>query len=158
MACATSTNFLSSALSSCDTYLIRSITLASFFLSSSLKTSIISRLLIKGAVLSSSFVSICIKWLIMPLQWSLPQAHCYAYLVAVILSLSKVILLYSRCVKKGLVYITITAPSSRQPFSYSKCTSINIQLSCNVCSVSDAECIFYISCCCLCLPCPNRNT
>jgi len=55
------TNSLSSALSSCNTYLIRSVTLTSSFLSLSLKTSIISRLLIKGAVLPSLFAFVCAK-------------------------------------------------------------------------------------------------
>jgi len=61
MAHATSTNSLSSALSSCDTYLIKSITPTSSSLSLSLKTSIISRLLIKGAVLPSLFTFVYIK-------------------------------------------------------------------------------------------------
>jgi len=50
MAYTTSTNSLSSALSSYDTYLVRSITLIFFSSSSSLKTFIISKLLIKGVV------------------------------------------------------------------------------------------------------------
>ena len=57
----TSTNSLSSALSSYDTYLIKSITLTSSSLSLSLKTSIISKLLIKGAVLPSLFTSVYTK-------------------------------------------------------------------------------------------------
>jgi len=57
----TSTNSLSSTLSSYDTYLIRSITLASSFSSSSLKTSVISKLLIKGAVLPSLFAFVYAK-------------------------------------------------------------------------------------------------
>jgi len=61
MAYTTSTNSLSSALSSCDTYLIKSITLTSSFLPLSLKTSIISKLLIKGAVLPSLFAFIRAK-------------------------------------------------------------------------------------------------
>ena len=35
-----------------------------------------------------------------------------AYIVAVILSLSKIMPIYSRCVLKGLIYIIITALSS----------------------------------------------
>jgi len=68
----------------------------------------------------------------MPKHPSIPQAQHYAHVVAVILLLSKVILLCSRCVEKGLVYITIAAPSGRQLSFYSACTSINIYLSCNV--------------------------
>jgi len=156
VAYATFTNSLSSALSSYNTYLIRSITLTSSPLSSSLKTSVISKLSIKGAVLLSLFTSVCAKWLIIPLQRLLSQVQCRAYVVAVILSLSEIILLYSCCVKKGLVYITITVLSSCQPSSYSKYTSANIQLSCDVCLVSNVKCIFYI--CCLCPLCLNKNT
>jgi len=61
MAHATSTNSLSSALSSCDTYLIKFIILTSSFLSLSLKTSVISKLLIKDAVLPSLFAFIRAK-------------------------------------------------------------------------------------------------
>ena len=32
---------------------------------------------------------------------------------------------YSRYTKKGLVYIIIMDPFSRQPFSYTKCTKLN---------------------------------
>jgi len=56
-----SINSLSSTLSSCNIYLIKSIILASSFLSLSLKTSIISKLLIRGAVLPSSFAFVCAK-------------------------------------------------------------------------------------------------
>jgi len=111
VACAMSINFLSSALSSCDTYLIRSITLTSSFLSLSLKTSIISKLLIKGTVLSFLFTSIYTKWFIMPKYPLLLQSQQYTKTVMFILLSSKVILLCSCCVKKGLVYITIAAPS-----------------------------------------------
>ena len=143
----TSTNSSSSALRSCDTYLIRSITLASSSSFSSLKTFVISKLSIKGTVLLSSFAFACAKWLIMPLQWLLPQAHCYAYVVAVILLLGKIIPTCSCCADKKLVCIAITAPFGRQPSSCSKCTSVNMRLSCNVRLVSDAEYIFYIHLC-----------
>jgi len=122
MACATSTNSLSSALSSCDIYLIRSIIPASSFSSSSLKTFIISRLLIKGIVLPSLFTSVYTKWLIMPKHPSLLQTQQHAKTVTFILLSSEVILLCSCCAKEGLVYITIAAPSSHQPSSCSKCT------------------------------------
>jgi len=61
MAYAISTNSLSSALSSYNTYLIKSITLTSSSLSLSLKTSIISKLLIKGVILPSLFKFIYTK-------------------------------------------------------------------------------------------------
>jgi len=57
----TSTNSLSFALSSCDIYLIKSVIPASSSLSLSLKTSIISRLLIRGAVLPFLFALIYTK-------------------------------------------------------------------------------------------------
>ena len=63
----------------------------------------------------------------MPKHPSIPQAQYYTYIIAVILSLSKIILLYSCCAKKGLVYVAIIAPSSYQPSSYSKCTSVNMR-------------------------------
>jgi hypothetical protein len=56
----------------------------------------------------------------------------YAYIVILILLLSEIMPTYSHYVVKGLVYITITAPFSQQPFSYSKCTKLNIYSSCNV--------------------------
>jgi len=158
VACTTSTNSLSSALSSCDTYLIRSITPTSSSLSLSLKTSVISRLLIRGAVLPSLFALVCAKWLIILKHPLLLQAQWHTHTVAFILSSSKVILLCSCCAKKGLVYVMIAALSSRQSSSCSECTSINMRSSCNIYSVSNAEYMFYISYCCLYLPCLNKNT
>jgi hypothetical protein len=60
---------------------------------------------------------------------------CLAYhskLVAVILLFSEIIPLYSCCEEKGLVYITLIAPSSYQPFSYFGCMALNMHLSCNI--------------------------
>jgi len=153
MAHATSTNSSSSALSSCDTYLIRSIILASSSLSLSLKTSVISKLLIKGAVLPSLFAFACAKWLIIPLQQSLPQAHCRACVVIVILLLGEIIPTYSYYADKKLVYIAIAAPSSRQPSSCSECTFINMRSSYNIHSVSNIKCTFYIYLC----PCSSYS-
>jgi len=144
VAYATSTNSLSSALSSYNTYLIRSVTLAPFSLSSSLKTSIISRLSIKSAILPSLFAFVYIKWLIILKYPLLLQAQQHAYTVAFILLSSEVIPLYSCCSKEGLVYIVIAVLSSYQPSFYSKCTSINIWLSCNICLVFNAKYTFYI--------------
>ena len=76
----------------------------------------------------------------MPPIRSLASEHC-AYTIAVILLLGKIIPSYSHYDEKKLVYITIIAPFSRQPFSYIKCTKLNIYLSCNVRSVSDTECL-----------------
>jgi len=61
MAYATSINSLSSALSSYNTYLIKSIILTFSSLSLSLKTFIISKLLIKSVVLLSLFASVYAK-------------------------------------------------------------------------------------------------
>ena len=48
----------------------------------------------------------------------------------------------SRCVGKGLVYVVIAAPFSRQLSSCSKCTSVNIRLSYNVRSVPIVKCLY----------------
>jgi len=155
---AISTNSSSFTLSSCDICLIRSVTLAPSSLSLSLKTFIISRLSIKGTVLPSSFTFICAKWLIILKHPLLLQTQQRAKTVAFILLSSEVILLYSCCSKEGLVYVAIAAPSSRQPSSCFKCTSINMQLSCNIHSVSDAKCIFYIYLCFCSAHSDNKNT
>ena len=64
----------------------------------------------------------------------------YNKLITLIISVSKVIPSYSCYVKKGLVYITIAAPSGRQSFSYIKCIKANMRSSCDVRSVSNAKC------------------
>ena len=67
-----------------------------------------------------------------------------AYIVTVILLLSKIMPTYSRCMLKGLVYIAIIAFLSRQPSSYIKYTKLNMRSSCNIQSVSIAKCMFLI--------------
>ena len=62
-----------------------------------------------------------------------------AYIMAVILLLSKVMPSCSCCKEKELVYIIIIVLSSRQPSFYIKYTKLNIYLSCNVKSVSNTE-------------------
>jgi len=52
---------------------------------------------------------------------------------------------YSCCVKEGLVYITLVSPLSRQPFSYLGCTKVNIYLSYNIRSISNAKYIYSIT-------------
>ena len=74
----------------------------------------------------------------MPFIRSLASKH-YAYIIAVILLLNKIILIYSHCAEKKLVYIIIIALFSHQPSSYIKCTKSNMRLSCNIKSVSDAK-------------------
>ena len=70
-------------------------------------------------------------------------------IVAVILLLSKIMPTYSRCVLKGLVYITIIAPLSRQPSFYTKCTKLNMRSSCNVRSVFNTKYIYFMRSCIL---------
>ena len=65
----------------------------------------------------------------------------HAYIILVILLLSKIMPTYSRYTEKKLVYIIIIAPFSRQPFSYLKCIKSNIYLSCNIRLVLDAKCL-----------------
>ena len=63
----------------------------------------------------------------------------YFKLVAVILLLNKIMPTCSRCIEKGLVYIIIIAPLSRQPSSYIKYTKLNICLFYNVRLISNAK-------------------
>ena len=72
-----------------------------------------------------------------------------AYIIAVILLLSKIIPTYSYCVLKELVYIIIIAPLSCQPSSYIKYTKLNMRLSCDVKSVSIAKYAFLMHSCIL---------
>jgi hypothetical protein len=63
-------------------------------------------------------------------------------LIAVILSLNKIMPSYSRYTEKGLVYIAITALFSQQPSSCSEYTKSNIHSSYNIYSVSNTEYIY----------------
>ena len=63
----------------------------------------------------------------------------YTKLMAMILLLSKIMLSYSYCKEKKLVYIIIITPSSRQPSFYIKCTKLNICLFYNIKSVSNTK-------------------
>ena len=74
----------------------------------------------------------------MPLIRSLASKR-HTYIVSVILLLSKIILLCSRCAKKKLVYIAIIASFGRQPSFYIKCTKSNMHLSYNIKLVSNAK-------------------
>ena len=60
-------------------------------------------------------------------------------LVSLILSLGEIMLLYFYYIQKKLSYIIILAPFNRQPFFYTKCTKLNIRLSCNVRLVSNTK-------------------
>ena len=77
----------------------------------------------------------------MPFIRSLASIHYI--LLAVFISLnSEIISPYSYYVKKGLVYITIITPFSRQPFSYSKYTKVNTYSLYNIRSISTNKYIF----------------
>jgi hypothetical protein len=60
----------------------------------------------------------------MPSIRSLVFKRCTLLTISISLN-GEIINPYSRCVKKGLVYITIIALSSRQPSSYFKYTKAN---------------------------------
>ena len=79
----------------------------------------------------------------MPPIKSLISKH-YACIIALILLLSKIIPSCSCYIEKKLVYVTIVAPSSHQPFFYFKYTKSNIHLSCNIKSVLDTKYASYI--------------
>ncbi len=66
----------------------------------------------------------------------------YTALIAFILSINKVMPSCSYYIKKRLVYIAITALSSRQRLSYAKYTKVNMRSSCNIHSISDAKYIY----------------
>ena len=74
-----------------------------------------------------------------PIRSSVSKRH--AYTVAVILLFNKIMPSCSCYKEKKLVYIIIIAFFSRQPSSYIKYTKLNMHLSCNIRSVSDAECL-----------------
>ena len=128
---------LRSCLSNWHTSITSSITLSPSSLSSTLKISSLSRSSIRGIV-SSNLI-----WCSLSLMPPLLASIYYTVLIALILSISKVIPSYSYCIKKGLVCVTIIALSGRQPLSYAECIKANICLSCNVCSISDAKYIYY---------------
>ena len=72
-----------------------------------------------------------------PIRSSAFKRH--AYIVTVILLLNEIMPSCSRYKEKKLVYITIMALFSRQPSSYIKYTKLNMHLSYNIKSVSNAE-------------------
>ena len=71
---------------------------------------------------------------LMPLIRSLISKYLAYYfkLVAVILSLSKIIFTYSHYIEKGLVYIIIITLFSCQSSLYTKYIKLNICSSCNI--------------------------
>ena len=68
----------------------------------------------------------------------------YTVLVALILSISEVMPSCSYYIKKGLVYIIIIAPSGRQSLFYAECIKVNMYLSYNVYSISNAKYMHYL--------------
>jgi len=42
--------------------------------------------------------------------------------------------------KEGLVCVALASPLSRQPFFCLKCTKVNVYLSCDIRSISNAKC------------------
>ena len=84
----------------------------------------------------------------MPLIRSLVSKRC-TRIVAIILLLSKIMPTCSHCVLKGLVYIIIITPLSRQPSSYAKCIKSNIRLFYDVRLVSNAKYIYLMRSCIL---------
>ena len=74
----------------------------------------------------------------MPPIRSLASKH-HTYTVAVILLLSEIMPSCSYYEEKKIVYIIIIALFSYQPFFYIKCIKLNMRLSCNIKSVSNAK-------------------
>jgi hypothetical protein len=81
----------------------------------------------------------------MPSVRSLVSKHLahHSKLIAVILLLSKIMPSYFRYTEKGLVYIIIMAPSSRQPSSCFKYIKLNIYSSCNIYFIFNTEYIYF---------------
>ena len=69
---------------------------------------------------------------------------CCAYIIAIILLLSKIMLTCFYYVLKGLVYITIIVSLGRQSSSYTKYTKLNIYSSYNIRLVSNAKYAYLI--------------
>ena len=79
----------------------------------------------------------------MPLIRSLASKRC-TYIITIILLLSEIMPICSYYILKGLVCIIIIASLGCQPSSYTKCTKLNMHLSCNVKLVSNAKYTYFI--------------
>ena len=78
--------------------------------------------------------------LISPVRSLVSKRTAYYFkLVAVILLLSEIMPTYSHYIEKGLMYIIIITPLSRQPSSYIKYTKLNMRSSCNIKLVSNTK-------------------
>ena len=126
-----------SCLSNWHTYITRAITLSLPSLALSSKIPPISRPSTRGIV--SSSLIYCYPSLMPPLVASI---YCVV-LIALILFISEIMPSCSCYIEKGLVYIIIILPFSRQPLSCTKCIKANIYLSCNIYSISTTKYIYY---------------
>ena len=72
-----------------------------------------------------------------PVRFSVSERH--AYIIAIILLLSKIMPICSCYMLKGLVYIIIITLFSRQPSFYIKYTKLNMRLSCDIRLVSNIK-------------------
>ena len=133
---------LVSIASSYNTSSIRSITLSPSLLSLSLKISYISKSLIRGIVLS--YLIQYLLLLMPPVRSTTSRRH--NKLMSLILFISEVMPSYFYCVKKGLLYVIIISPSSRQLLSCTKYTTVNMRSSYNIYLVSDAKYKHFIIC------------
>ena len=80
-----------------------------------------------------------------PVRSSASKRTAYHFkLVAVILLLGEIMPTYSYYAKKGLIYVAIIAPLSRQPSFCTKYTKLNMRSSCNVKSISNAKYTYLI--------------
>ena len=70
-------------------------------------------------------------------------------LVSLILFLGEIMPLCFYYMEKKLFYIAILVSFSRQPSFYTKCIKLNMRLSCNIRSVFNAKCIYFIRFCVL---------
>ena len=132
---------LVSIIGSYNTSPIRFITLSPSLLSSSLKISYISKLLIRGVV--PFYLIQCL--LLMPPIRSTASGH-HNKLILLILSISKVMLSCFYYIKKGLLYVVIASPFSCQLLSYAKYIKVNIHFSCNIYLVFNAKYKRLINC------------
>ncbi len=126
--------------SSCNTSSMRSITLFPFSLSLTLKISYIFKLSTRGIVFLISI------WcpLLLIIAFNCFSLY-YTKLVLIILSAGEIMLLCSRCAEKGLIYIIIASPTSRQLLSCAKCIKVNIYSSCNIHSTFNIKYTLLIS-------------
>jgi len=128
-----------SYLSNWHIYITKSIILSPSFLVLSVKILPISKLSIRNIV---SFNLIYCHPFLIPFIRSFAFTR-YITLIALIPSIGEIIPSYSCYIKKGLVYINVAALSNYQPLSCVKYIKVNICLSYNVCSVSNAKYIYY---------------